>query len=190
MNLRDGEAKIIIVSGKARSGKDKTASILKENFEKMSKKVIILQYSSYIKEYVRHISDWDGSDETKPREMLQFVGTELIRKQIDEEFFIKRMIDDIKVYSYFFDVIIISDARIDKEIEKLKNSFRDVVSINVVRPNFESDLTKEQKAHLTETGLLGYTKFDYEIINDGELAMLENKVIDLMRNCVISGDTN
>lgn len=111
MELRSEDALIVIFSGKARSGKDTAMNIIREKYEEDNKKVINLQFSSYIKEYAKRISNWDGTDETKPRELLQELGTDIIRNKIDKYFFINRIIDDIKVYSYFFDIIMISDAR-------------------------------------------------------------------------------
>ena len=103
MDLRSEDAKIIVISGKARSGKDKTTVFLKEEFEKKGKKVIVLSYSKYIKDYAVNVSGWNGSEEEKPRSLLQFLGTDIIRKRIGEHFFIKSMIQDIILYRYFFD---------------------------------------------------------------------------------------
>ena len=98
--------KIYVICGKARHGKDTTALAIKKAYS--DKKVINLSYGSYIKEFAKNISDWDGSEETKPRELLQHLGTEVIRNNIDKDFFIKRLCNDIRVYSYYFDVITIS----------------------------------------------------------------------------------
>ena len=166
--------KIIIISGKARAGKDTTATMLKEIYS--DKKVINLQYSSYIKEYAKKISNWDGSEETKPRELLQQLGTDIIRKKIDDEFFIKKIIDDIKVYSFFFDVITISDARFKKEIDNIRNVFDNVIAVHIVRPNFDNGLTDEQRKHPSEIDLDDYDKYDYDLINDGTLDDLKIKV--------------
>lgn len=166
--------KIIIISGKARAGKDTTATMLKEIYS--DKKVINLQYSSYIKEYAKKISNWDGSEETKPRELLQQLGTDIIRKKIDDEFFIKKIIDDIKVYSFFFDVITISDARFKKEIDNIRNVFDNVIAVHIVRPNFDNGLTDEQRKHPSEIDLDDYDKFNYDLINDGTLDNLKIKV--------------
>lgn len=165
--------KIIIISGKARAGKDTTASFLKEIYKE---KMIKLQYGSYIKEYAKKISDWDGSEETKPRELLQHLGTEIIKNKIDKKFFLNRIIQDINVYSFFFDYIVISDARFVEEIEDIKNKFNDVVTIRIIRPNFDNGLTEEQKKHSTEVGLDNYNSYDYTIINDGTLEILKVKV--------------
>lgn len=165
--------KIIIISGKARTGKDTTVNFLRGFYKE---NMIKLQYGSYIKEYAEKISNWDGDEVTKPRELLQQLGTNIIRKKIDDKFFVNRMIDDIKVYSFFFDTIVISDARFKIEIDEIKNTFDNVVSINIERPNFDNSLTENQKNHLSEIDLDDYNKFDYKLINNGTLDELKEKV--------------
>ena len=174
--------KIIIVSGKARHGKDTICAYIKEVCEENNLKVINLSFGSYIKEYVKKITGWDGSEETKEtvRSVLQQVGTEVVRDNIDENFFVKRLMDDIKVYSYFFDVITVSDARLENEIEIPKSIFENVVSINVERTNFESNLSLTEQKHRTETGLDNYNNYDYKIINNSTLEDLKQKVRDLI----------
>lgn len=168
--------KIFIICGKARAGKDTTVGFMENEFNKQNKKFVTLQFSFYFKEYTKKITGWDGSEETKPRSFLQQLGTDLIRKQIDEKFFIKRMIQDIDVYSYFVDNIIISDARLPEEIEDIKKRFDNVISIEIQRPNFVNELSSSEKKHITEIGLDNYKSYDYKIINDGSLKDLENKV--------------
>ena len=170
--------KIFVICGKARHGKDTTAEIIDKYFEKNGKKVINLQYSSYLKEYAKRITGWDGSDETKPRELLQYLGTEFIRKEIDNLFFVKRMIGDLKVYSKYFDVATISDARMVEEIDELKKEFSDVCAIKEVRPNFDNGLSEEKQT--TEIALDNYDKIDQVLLNDGTVADLEKKIEDLM----------
>ena len=172
--------KIFVICGKARHGKDTTALIIDKYFEKNNKKVINLQYSSYLKEYAKRITGWDGSEETKPRELLQYLGTEYIRKEIDNLFFVKRMIGDLKVYSKYFDVATISDARMVEEIDELKKEFSNVYAIKVVRPNFDNGLSVEQQKHATEIALDNYDKIDHVLLNDGTLEDLEKKIEDLM----------
>lgn len=171
--------KIFIIAGKARNGKDTVANMIKEIYK--DKKVINLSYGSYIKMYAKNISDWDGSDETKPRKLLQTLGTEVIRKNIDEDFFIKRLCDDIRVYSYYFDVITISDARFPKEIDTPKELFENVYTIKVNRPNYKSPLTNNEQNHSTETALENYDKYDYVIENDSTLEKLKEKVDKILK---------
>ena len=172
--------KIFVIAGKARHGKDTVAGYIKDYYSE-NKKVINLAYGSYIKEYAKKISDWDGSEETKPRELLQELGTEVIRQKIDKDFFVKRICEDILVYSYYFDIITISDARFPDEIEWPKSKFENVISIKVVRDGYDTVLSKKEQKHLTEVALDEYNNYDYVIHNDGTLDDLKNKVFDLVR---------
>lgn len=48
------------------------------------------------------MTDWDGSEESKPRKLLQELGTDVIRNKLNKaEMFIERQLDDIEIYSYF-----------------------------------------------------------------------------------------
>ena len=180
MEVRNNEAKIYIVCGKARHGKTTSAELIHDYCENHNLKHIDLSYGSYIKEYAKKISNWDGSEETKPRELLQQLGTNIIREKLDDEFFIKRMIEDIKVYNFFFDVITISDARFPKEIDLIKAFFKNVKSIHIIRPNFDNGLTLEQQNHPSEIALNSYQNYDYEIINDSTLEELNEKIVKIM----------
>lgn len=173
--------KIFIVSGKARHGKDTVASMIRDYYS--DKKCINLSYGSYIKDYAMKISDWDGSEETKPRDLLQHLGTEVIRKNIDEKFFIKRLCDDIRVYSYYFDIVTISDARFPDEIDIPRSLFPSVYVIKVVRSNYDSPLSSKQMKHSTETALDNYDNYDYVIENDGSLDDLRDKVKVILDEC-------
>lgn len=168
--------KLYLLSAKAQSGKDTSALLMKKIYEEQNKKVIILQYGSYIKEYAKNICGWDGSEANKPRELLNQIGTEVIRKQIDELFFVKRIVGDLKVYSHYFDVIIISDVRFKVEIEMPREDFEDLIPIRIERPNFDNGLTDAQKVYITETELDDYKEFKYKLINDGSFFDLENSV--------------
>lgn len=185
MKLKENQPQIYIICGKARNGKDTIADMIKEIYKEKNKDILNLQYSSYIKEYAKKISNWDGSEETKPRELLQVLGTQVIREKIDELFFVNKIIDDIKVYSYFFDAITISDARMKVEVEIPRQKFKNVTVIHVVRPNFDNGLTEEQKKHRTEIDLDDYENYDYTIINEGTIEQLKEKVKQIVEKELI-----
>ena len=158
--------KIYILSGCAQSGKNETAKIIKEYYEKNNKKTVILAYAKYLKDYIKEITNWDGEENTKPRELLQQLGTNIIREELGkDDLFINRMIDDIDVYSCFYDAVIISDVRFKKEIWSVKKAHPEAISIHMFRPNFDNGLTEEQKKHKTEIDLDDFNEFDEEIIN-------------------------
>lgn len=172
--------KIYMLSAKAQSGKDTTAALIKQIYEEKGLKVINLQYGSYIKEYAKNICGWDGTENNKPRQLLNEIGTEVIRKKIDELFFVKRIIGDLIIYSHYFDIITISDVRFKVEIELPKEQFDNIIPIRIQRPNFDNGLTNEQKKYITETQLDDYDGFKYQLINDGDFKELENKVRDMI----------
>ena len=75
------------------------------------------------------------------------------------------MKDDIDIFSYFYDAIIVSDVRFKKEIDDLRNYFPNLIAVHINRPNFDNGLTDEQKKHKTEIDLDDYNKFDIEVVN-------------------------
>lgn len=167
--------KIFIISGKARSGKNEISKIIEKYYS--NKKTITISFGHYIKDYAKRVSDWDGSEETKPRELLQQLGIELIKNKIDNRLFINRILEDIEIFSYFYDIIVASDARLVDEIETLKENYPNSISIRVIRNNYDNKLTDKQKNHLTEVDLDEYNNFDYIINND---ETLEEKVIKIL----------
>lgn len=175
MEYKKRDIKIYLIAGLARQGKTTIANMINDYYASKGMKSINLAFAHQIKEYAKKISNWDGSDETKPRELLQQLGTDLIRKEIDNDFFINRVIDDIKVYSYFFDAVTIDDARFDLEINKIKEVFPNVTVIKVVRPDFDNVLGSFAN-HATEKGLKDDTLYDIIIENSGTLKELEEKV--------------
>ena len=175
MNFIKRNPKIFLLSGKARSGKNEISKIIERYYS--NKKCITISFGYYIKDYAKKISDWDGSEETKPRELLQHLGIELVRNKIDKRLFIDRILQDIEIFSYFYDIIVISDVRLLDEITILKENYPDSTSIRVVRNNYENNLTEEQKNHLTETDLDNFNDFDYIVNNDDNL---ELKIIEIL----------
>ena len=157
---------IYIIGGKAKHGKDTFSAYLKKVYENHGKKVIITQLAKYIKYYAREMTGWNLSEETKPREFLQQLGTGVIRKKLKkDDLFIKRMVDDIEIFSYFYDAIIISDVRLKKEIYDLKKVYPNIKVIHIVRPNFDNGLTPEQKKQPTEIDLDDFNDFDKNVVN-------------------------
>lgn len=174
MEFINKNPKIYILSGKAGSGKTTVANLMQEINENNKKKTICLAYADYLKMYAKAVLGWDGLDENKPREFLQQLGIELIKNNLDDKFLINRIIDDIKIYSYFYDVIIITDARLIDEIEDIKKIYKDAKSIRI--SGNSNCLTNTQKQHKTEIGLDEYNDYDYEIVNDETIEALKNKI--------------
>ncbi len=170
---------VILIGGKARSGKDTMAEIIMNELESTGKKVCRIQVGQYIKYYAMKYFGWDGSEETKPRDLLNKLGTEIIREKIDPDFHVDRLIQDIKILSYFYDTFIVSDIRFPVEIEKTRGAFSNVASIKI---NRESDeLNAAQKHHISETILDDYKGFDYYVDNNGSLEELSVCAKNILR---------
>lgn len=179
MEFKNRNPKLYMIAGIARQGKDTVAGMIHTYYQKEDKKCINLQISHYIKEYAKQISGWDGSEESKPRELLQQLGTDLIRKEIDNDLFIRRLIEDVKVYCYFYDIITVSDIRFDHEVEALKDVFSNAYYIKVERANESNDLGILSN-HATENGLQHQEYYDTIIKNDGTLEELNKKVTHML----------
>lgn len=178
MKFLKNHIKVFIISGKARSGKGEVAKIIENYYKK--KKCITISFAYYLKDYVKRITKWDGCEETKPRELLQQLGIELIKNKINNRLLINRVLEDIEVFSYFYDIIIINDARLIDEIECIKEKYKDSVSIRILREE-DNNLTNKEKQHLTETGLNDYNNFDY-IVNNNSYNELVKNIENILRS--------
>ena len=174
MRYSNRNPKIFILSGKAKSGKNLIADFIEEYYS--DKKCIQLSYAYYLKQYVKKITTWDGNEQNKPRDLLQSLGIDLIKK-IDDKLLIRRVMEDVQVYSYFFDVIIITDARLIEEIETPKSLFN-CITIRINKD--DNNLTLEQKKHITETNLDDYRNFDY-VINNNDISETKNQIINILK---------
>ena len=164
--------KLILIAGKAQSGKTTLAKVLKEKYLKIGKKVIITEYSKYVKMFAKDILGWDGK-EPKPRKFLQDMG-DYVRNNYNDIFFVKRMKEDLNIYSNYADVVIISDVRMPKEIIKMKKY--NPLKIKVVSDKV-NDLTKEEQNHYTEHALDNFKNFDY-VINKDEIFKVSDEIIE------------
>lgn len=160
--------RLFLISGKAEHGKTTTANILQEELTKMGYKVVITRYAKYLKEIARDYCGWDGNKDAKGRELLQTLGTEIIRQKMNKPLFhVERICEDIEIAQNYVDYVIVDDVRYENEILYPMAVFGDkVFTIRVNRFDkdtlepFSSSLTEEQKKHISETSLDNFN-FDY-----------------------------
>lgn len=156
--------KVYIIAGKAGCGKNTTANYIKEYYESLGKTVAITEISKYLKLFAYEVKGWDGRRETKPRAFLQEVGSSIRHELYNEDFLINRLLEDLKVYEKFVDVLIIADVRFPREVELIKEKC-DATSIRVLNEFNDYELKGSEKLHETETSLESYDKFDYVLHN-------------------------
>lgn len=159
------DRKIYLFAAKARHGKDTACEYYSKLLQADNKNVLHTLYAKYLKQYAKDYFGWNGEEETKPRELLQILGTDIIRKELNKpDFHVNRICEDIEILSKYFNRFLISDCRFPNEVLVPKQKFGDdVVAIRIVRTNFVSDLTPIQQQHESETALDDFTGFDYVI---------------------------
>jgi hypothetical protein len=104
-----------------------------------------------------------------PRHILQYVGTDLIRNQFDQEIWVKRAMKEIDRVGGDWDI---SDLRFPNEAEAVKA--RGGLVIRLDRPGLPFD------PHPSERAMEDYDEWDYIIKNDGSLGHLYDLLDDIM----------
>ena len=148
----------------AGSGKGEVAKYIKEYYIYKLESCVITEYSKYLKNFAKELTDWDGNSNTKPRSYLQELGDKI--RKIDSKYFVNNMLDDLRIYETLTDNVVISDVRMPEEIEDIKLNYDNVYAIYVENQFAQSKLTVAEQSHITEVALDSYEEFDYILAND------------------------
>lgn len=167
--------RVIVISAKANHGKDTTAEMFKEVAESNGKKVLITHYADYLKYVCKSWFGWNGEKDDEGRTILQKVGTDLARNN-HPNVWVNVIVESLKAFGKEYDYVLIPDCRFPNEIEVMKDNF-DTISLRVNRIDFESNLTDEQKNHISEVALDNH-EFDYRIYTISNLHFLRQKVFE------------
>ena len=172
--------KVFVIGGKASSGKTTFGEYLREELKDYSYKPCVMHITEPLYSYARNYFDWNNNQE-KPREFLQKVGYDIIKEKMGKKtFLLDRLFEDIEILNNFFDTFIITDARLAEEFDAIKEKYEDVVAIKLERSNYESNLSEEEKNHITETALDNYDLYDFKIENTSSIEELEEKVLKII----------
>lgn len=169
--------KIICISGHAQNGKDTVAGMIKEELEARGRKVLITHYADLLKYVCREFFDWDGKKDEHGRQLLQMIGTNVVRAKCPD-FWVLSLASIVSVLcedTELWDYAVIPDARFPNEIDRWRDFSFEVEHLRVVRPGFQSELTAEQKNHPSETAL-DDVEPDSTIENSGSLQDLREQV--------------
>lgn len=177
--------KILAISGHAQNGKDTVAELIKNSLKADGNRVLVAHYADLLKYMCRTFFDWDGNKDENGRHILQYVGTDIIRKQAPD-FWVDFISSVLMYFKENWDYVLIPDTRFPNEISKLISNGFDVVHIRVVRPNFESPLTKEQQKHPSETALDNVNP-DFYIYNEGSVEKLKVKINEWIKTNLYRG---
>jgi hypothetical protein len=175
---------VILISGKARHGKDAFAEILKDALEQKGNLVVVDRFAKYIKGYLMDYYKWDGITKNENiRQKLQQLGTERIKETLNYKYFhSQRLAQDFQIVQDDFDYFIVADTRFEDEIYLMKSMFPNkIITIRVERDGFNSGLTKDQLRHKSETALDNFD-FDWYVKNNGTLEDLNDKTDWFIKN--------
>ena len=166
--------KLILISGKAEHGKTLTANIIKGRLENYGKRVTLLPFASYLKFICKEHFGWNGKKDLRGREILQRVGTDIVRKR-NPDFWVKSVADFIETFSDDFDFIICDDVRFPNEIEYFRDvAIVDFLSVRIYRNNYQNSLTEDQRKHASETSLDNFSFDAYIYSDNGEESVRES----------------
>jgi len=183
---------LIGICGKAGSGKDTIGDYLvgSHGFKKIAladpikrlvKDVFALDAHTVYDRVAREqeLDRWPG---WTVRKLLQYIGTELFRENIDDAVWVKslwyKILDDMNS-NY-----VVTDVRFPNELDYFKENANkgEFVSIKVVRPGFEG--TVGLSSHASEAYDL---ECDHMVINDGSIEDLEGKISKVLDDTVNKG---
>jgi hypothetical protein len=170
---------VIAISGLAMAGKDSTANFLQQ---KLAGKTLILHNADYLKHIARAYLGWTGAKDTRGRNLLQALGTDRMRQELQRPlYWVERTCDVIDLLAPEFDYFIVADMRFINEVHYLQARFPgQVTTIRVERLNFDNGLSPAQKNHPSETELIGYPH-DYTLVSESGLDHLEQAVDQFLR---------
>jgi hypothetical protein len=185
---------IIGITGKKFSGKDTTGEYLidKYNYKRFA-------FADVIKDICKTIFGFDDEQlhgnkketvdeywDTTPRELLQFIGTDLFRNQIGTvlpkigeniwvEVLKKKIIDRLK--NNPDEKIVVTDVRFQNELQMIKDLGGCIVRINRTS---EINISNENSSnvHISESFIDDFA-VDYDILNNGSLEDLHEKIINM-----------
>lgn len=157
--------KVLIISGKAGSGKTFLAERIKETYERMyGLRVAILAYADPLKMVAHNIYGWNGEKGPSGRALLQRLGTDIVQKN-HQNCWVHCIANIMMGLDSEFDLFIISDARFVHELEVIEGLLPPGTEIITIRIDGKTSLDGELSQHSSETQLDDYP-FDYYFPNE------------------------
>lgn len=176
--------RIYMLHAHAQSGKDTCAAIMKEEYEKRGKRVIIIAFADYVRWCLDKYYGVKDYKTPEGRTIIQHFATDLVRKN-DPTFWGRTVADLLRAIEDDFDYAIIPDWRFENEFAALRSRFayNIIVPVLITRPENEKtdNMTETQRSHQSEIELDNYKNFDYNIINEyGKLENTREQLIAMM----------
>lgn len=173
--------KVICISGKAQSGKDTAASLIRDILYGYGQRVLITHYADLLKFMCEKFFHWNGVKDEHGRQILQYVGTDVVRKQ-KPDFWVDFIASVLELFPDEWDYVLIPDTRFPNEITNLKNAGYSVCHLHITRPGMSDGLTAAQHNHVSEHALDG-VEADYSVANTGNTADFATELMKFLNDC-------
>lgn len=161
----------IAFAAKQRSGKDTAAEYILQKFPGQ-----IIKFADPLYALMDYTQEFLGLEKEKDRRFLQLIGTDWGRAK-NPNIWVDKLFSSLPKTKKS---LLITDARFMNEFERCKEEGFILVKINTtaeVRMSRGSDST----FHPSEVDMDEYTKYDYEISNNGSLEDFHAQLDDLIR---------
>lgn len=215
--------KVILVSGRMRTGKNQFAEYLQDVFKKRGLTVSTDLFAKTLKDWCKEdfkdltivlenlaeelkesvnrytdlkqiminpnpihhiekiidklkINDLNWYEDKTPitRSILQLYGTNIFRKRVDDNWWVKQM--KKRILSTNSDVIIITDTRFPNEITEIIDNSYETITIRIER---NINTKEHMNLHASETSLDDWKEWNYIVQNNGTLEDLRLSAINI-----------
>lgn len=176
---------VFMVSGKSNSGKGEVSNRLEELFKKNNRHTTRCSLSTYIRDTLKNDFYWDGVDTVDSRKFMAEtyrLGSIIYPYHMARRVWERDVVPNLSNGENF---IIVESFRELQNYEYFKllqddNLVSKIVTIRVTRPNF-SVVDEELSEHVSEVDLDSFD-FNYNVINDGNIEELYEKVDEVYKN--------
>ena len=166
--------KVILLSGKARSGKDTAADVILKKYNG-----IPFAFADDVKKIAYNHFGWHGEKDELGRKLLQDIGT--TGRNYNRDLWANKTVDMIQEWSLQSSdnqLAVVTDTRYPNEIQRVKHEFSDVVTIRITRDSVE------KLKHPSETALDQWTDWDYVVENNGTKEEFQRKILEIMEGII------
>ena len=166
--------KVILLSGKARSGKDTAAKVILKKYNGAT-----FAFADDIKKIAYKHFGWHGGKDELGRELLQDIGT--TGRNYNRDIWADKVVTKIQWWAWQSSdnqLAVVTDTRYPNEIQRIKHEFSDVVTIRITRDSVE------KLKHPSETALDQWTDWDYVVENNGSLEEFQKKILEIMEGII------
>lgn len=181
---------VLGISGKKGSGKTTVCSIIARLQPFLFK---TFSFADPLKPAVKILFNWEGLDLTdgpdketvderwgvSPRQVLQHLGTDYLRAQYCDDFFVRHMKHRLQALQPSH--VLLGDVRFPNEIDYIKSDEVHGIIWRIERPGLV-----HTDQHSSETALDNFHDWDHVFTNDGTLDELERTVADKLKELILN----